>query len=194
MWTLLISSRYTIIASHRRLTILPKTSVRFFIASLLSWSKFHVKNGLDRAHVHILRCWLSKAIQRVSIVGRWGRFHVLAIGAVPTLVQPLDASIMLTLSSITQSSRIERATWYSPFISQAILHSYDSIGFDHVSYKNTGDEHAFVGSQLMSNKSLVTDAVYRYIVWMCISPRKSLQHTQYWHVWSLYRANTGWYQ
>ena len=58
-----------------------------------------------------------------------------------------------------------------PFISQAILHSYDSIGFDHVSYKNTGDEHAFVGSQskIGSNGSLITDTICRYIVWMYIS-------------------------
>ena len=55
-----------------------------------------------------------------------------------------------------------------PFISQAILHLYDSIGFDHVSYKNTGDEHASVGSQpeAVSDRWLITDTIYRYIVRM----------------------------
>ena len=58
-----------------------------------------------------------------------------------------------------------------PIISEAIPYSYGSIGSDHDSRKNTGDEYAFIGSQpeIMSNKSLITDAVYRYIVWMCIS-------------------------
>ena len=56
-------------------------------------------------------------------------------------------------------------------ISEAMLYAYGFIGFDHDSHKNTGVEHAFVGSQLetMSNGSLITEAVYRYIVWMCIS-------------------------
>ena len=58
-----------------------------------------------------------------------------------------------------------------PFISQAILHSYGSIGFDHVSYKNRGDEHALVGSQseIVSKGSLITDTICRYIVWMYTS-------------------------
>ena len=52
-----------------------------------------------------------------------------------------------------------------------MLYAYGFIRFDHDSHNNIGDEHAFVGSQpeFISNKSLVTDAVYRYIVWMCIS-------------------------
>ena len=52
-----------------------------------------------------------------------------------------------------------------------MLYAYGSIGFYHVSHKNTGVEHAFVGSQLeiVSDRSLITDAVYRYIVWMYTS-------------------------
>ena len=52
-----------------------------------------------------------------------------------------------------------------------MLYAYVSIGFNHDSHRNTGVEHAFVGSQLeiMSNGSLITQAVYRYIVWMCTS-------------------------
>ena len=38
----------------------------------------------------------------------------------------------------------------------------------YLSHKNTGDEHAFIWSQLeiISNESLITEAIYRYIVWM----------------------------
>ena len=52
-----------------------------------------------------------------------------------------------------------------------MLYAYGFIRFDHDSHNNTGDEHTFVGSQpeIMSNKSLITDAVYRYIVWMYTS-------------------------
>ena len=56
-------------------------------------------------------------------------------------------------------------------ISEAMLYAYGFIRFHHDSHNNTGDEHAFVGSQLeiMSNGSLITEAVYKYIVWIRIS-------------------------
>ena len=49
-----------------------------------------------------------------------------------------------------------------------MLYAYGSIGFNHDSHRNVGDEHAFVGSQpeIMSNGSLITEAIYRYIVRM----------------------------
>ena len=46
-----------------------------------------------------------------------------------------------------------------------MLYAYGSIGFDHKFHKNTGVEHAFVGS----NGSLITEAIYSYIVWMYAS-------------------------
>ena len=56
-------------------------------------------------------------------------------------------------------------------ISQAILYSYGFIGFDHDSHKDTGDEHAFVESQpeIVSDGSLITDTICKYIVWVCTS-------------------------
>ena len=64
-------------------------------------------------------------------------------------------------------------------ISEAMLYAYGSIGFDHDSHKNTGVEHAFVGSQLeiMSNGWLITEAIYRYIVWLCTSRPTKLHST-----------------
>ena len=52
-----------------------------------------------------------------------------------------------------------------------MLYAYGSIGFYHDSHKNTGNEHAFVGSQpeIMSKGLLITEAICRYIVWMYTS-------------------------
>ena len=49
-----------------------------------------------------------------------------------------------------------------------MLYAYGFIRFDHNSHNNIGDEHAFIGSQpeIISNESLITEAIYRYIVWM----------------------------
>ena len=56
-------------------------------------------------------------------------------------------------------------------ISEAMLYAYGSIVFDHDSHKTTGDEHAFIGSQseIVSNRSLITEVIYSYIVWMYAS-------------------------
>ena len=52
-----------------------------------------------------------------------------------------------------------------------MLHAYGFIRFDHDSHKTTGDEHAFIGSQseIVSNRSLITEVIYSYIVWMYAS-------------------------
>ena len=52
-----------------------------------------------------------------------------------------------------------------------MLYAYGFIRFDHDYHKTTGDEHAFVGSQseIVSNGSLITDTICRYIVWMYTS-------------------------